>query len=106
MPALERQARAMPRRFPLIAGHNALPWALRERAGGARGAPVAVDLAAPVDGTHTDLPRLAAGGGGAQFWAVFVPASFTGDPAGATGLEPTDLAPRQIAAYPAARRLP
>src|SRR5260370_27933702 len=87
MPALERQARAMPRRFPLIAGHNDLPWALRERAGGARGAPVAVDLAAPVDGTHTDLPRLAPGGVGAQVWPVFVPPSFSRARAGAPLLQ-------------------
>ncbi|MGH3150538.1 MAG: membrane dipeptidase, partial [Streptosporangiaceae bacterium] len=58
-------ARALLRRFPLIDGHNDLPWALRDRA-----APV--DLAEPVAGTHTDLPRLAAGGVGAQFWSVFV----------------------------------
>ncbi|HJY62049.1 MAG TPA: hypothetical protein VJ418_37185 [Streptosporangiaceae bacterium] len=52
-------ARDLLRRFPLIDGHNDLPWALRERA-----APV--DLAEPVAGTHTDLPRLAAGGVGAS----------------------------------------
>ncbi len=92
----------MLRRFPLIDGHNDLPWALRERAGGARGDPVAVDLAAPVDGTHTDLPRLAAGGVGAQFWSVFVPASFTEDRAVATVLEQIDVARRMIAAYPEA----
>ena len=102
MTDLERQARDMLRRFPLIDGHNDLPWALRERAGGARGAPVAVDLAAPVDGTHTDLPRLAAGGVGAQFWSVFVPASFTEDRAVATVLEQIDVARRMIAAYPEA----
>ena len=39
----------------------------------------AVNLAAPVDGTHTDLPRLAAGRVGAQFWSVYVPASLAGD---------------------------
>ncbi len=104
----------MLRRFPLIDGHNDLPWALRERAGGdpnkvrlapgnaASGDPAAVDLAAPVDGTHTDLPRLAAGGVGAQFWSVFVPASFTEDRAVATVLEQIDVARRMIAAYPEA----
>ena len=40
-------ARDMLSRFPLIDGHNDLPWALRERS-----APV--DLAQPVTGTHTD----------------------------------------------------
>ena len=91
-------ARDLLRRFPLIDGHNDLPWALRERA-----APV--DLAEPVAGTHTDLPRLAAGGVGAQFWSVFVPASIPGDTAVTTVLEQIDLARRMIAAYPAALEL-
>ena len=91
-------ARDLLRRFPLIDGHNDLPWALRGRA-----APV--DLAEPVAGTHTDLPRLAAGGVGAQFWSVFVPASIPGDTAVTTVLEQIDLARRMIAAYPAALEL-
>src|SRR6202042_1048578 len=60
-----------------------------------------VDLAEPVAGTHTDLPRLAGGGVGAQFWSVFVPASIPGDGAVTTVLEQIDLARRMIAAYPA-----
>jgi membrane dipeptidase len=95
-PAL--RARDLLRRFPLIDGHNDLPWALRERT-----APV--DLAEPVVGTHTDLPRLAAGGVGAQFWSVFVPASIPGDTAVTTVLEQIDLARRMIAAYPQALEL-
>ena len=91
-------ARDLLRRFPLIDGHNDLPWALRERA-----APV--DLAEPVAGTHTDLPRLAAGGVGAQFWSVFVPATIGGDTAVTTVLEQIDLARRMIAAYPQALEL-
>jgi membrane dipeptidase len=92
------RARDLLRRFPLIDGHNDLPWALRERA-----APV--DLAEPVAGTHTDLPRLAVGGVGAQFWSVFVPASITGDAAVTTVLEQIDLARRTIASYPQALEL-
>jgi membrane dipeptidase len=92
-------ARDLLRRFPLIDGHNDLPWALRERAG------EVVDLAEPVAGTHTDLPRLAAGGLGAQFWSVFVPASIPGDTAVTTVLEQIDLAHRMIAAYPQALEL-
>ena len=65
------RARDLLRRFPLIDGHNDLPWELRERG--------QVNLAEPVTGTHTDLPRLAAGGVGAQFWSVWVPASLAGD---------------------------
>ena len=40
---------------------------------------VVFDLDAPAGGLHTDLPRLAAGGVGAQFWSVYVPASLAGD---------------------------
>src|SRR5579863_405811 len=98
------QARDLLRRFPLVDGHNDLPWALRERAGEPPGAgdPAAVDLAAPVPDLHTDLPRLAAGGVGAQFWSVFVPASLTGDTAVTTVLEQIDLARTVIARYPQA----
>jgi membrane dipeptidase len=92
------RARDLLRRFPLIDGHNDLPWALRERA-----APV--DLAEPVAGTHTDLPRLAAGGVGAQFWSVYVPASLAGEGAVTAVLEQIDLTRRMIAAYPQALEL-
>jgi len=114
---LNRHARDLLRRFPLIDGHNDLPWALRERAAGdvtqVRLAPAeagaghcaAVNLAAPVDGTHTDLPRLAAGRVGAQFWSVYVPASLAGDTAVATVLEQIDVARRMIACYPEALEL-
>ena len=113
------QAQDLLRRFPLIDGHNDLPWALRQRAGGdvsqvrlvpadtapadtPPGDPAAVNLAAPVAGTHTDLPRLAAGGVGAQFWSVFVPASLAGDGAVAAVLEQINVVHRMIAAYPEA----
>ena len=110
MTDLDLQARDLLRRFPLIDGHNDLPWELREQAqrgGGhvstlslAPGDPAAVNLAAPVAGTHTDLPRLAAGGVGAQFWSVYVPASLAGDGAVAAVLEQIDVVRRMITAYP------
>ena len=94
-------------RFPLIDGHNDLPWALRERArqNGADVSRVVFDLEAPAAGLHTDLPRLAAGGIGAQFWSVYVPASLAGDGSEGNGavaavLEQIDLARRMIARYP------
>jgi membrane dipeptidase len=99
-----QRARDLLRRFPLIDGHNDLPWALRERAGGdaskVRFTPPAevsadpgeVNLAAPVAGLHTDLPRLTAGGVGAQFWSVYVPASLAGTPLAGTPLAGTPLA--------------
>src|SRR5580658_5588739 len=114
------EARALLQRFPLIDGHNDLPWALRARAGGdtsrvrltgpgdAAAEPAdqaEVNLAVPVAGTHTDLPRLAAGGVGAQFWSVYVPASLAGDGAVAAVLEQIDVVHRMIAAYPEALEL-
>jgi membrane dipeptidase len=104
---LNLRARDMLGRFPLIDGHNDLPWALRERArqNGADVSRVVFDLEAPAAGLHTDLPRLAAGGIGAQFWSVYVPASLAGDGSEGNGavaavLEQIDLARRMIARYP------
>jgi membrane dipeptidase len=95
-------ARALLGSVPLIDGHNDLPWALRE-AGRAdfRGA----DLARPVSFTHTDLPRIAAGGLSGQFWSVYVPAELAGEAAVAATLEQIDLVHRMIAAYPGRLRL-
>jgi membrane dipeptidase len=99
---LNVRARDMLGRFPLIDGHNDLPWALRERArqDGGTVSQVVFDLDAPSGGLHTDLPRLAAGGVGAQFWSVYVPASLTPDGAVAAVLEQIDVARRMIACYP------
>jgi len=92
------EARDLLRRFPLIDGHNDLPWALRLSANGDTGK---VDFSGPVSARHTDLARLSAGGLGAQFWSVFVPSNFEGEAAVATVLEQIDLTRRMIAAYPA-----
>jgi membrane dipeptidase len=99
---LNLRARDMLRRFPLIDGHNDLPWALRGRTEEEGGdlSQVVFDLESPATGLHTDLPRLAAGGVGAQFWSVYVPASLSGDAAVTAVLEQIDLARRMIARYP------
>jgi membrane dipeptidase len=101
---LNRRARDMLGRFPLIDGHNDLPWALRDRARqhGHNASQVVFNLEAPAAGLHTDLPRLAAGGVGAQFWSVYVPASLAGDGAVTAVLEQIDLARRMIVRYPEA----
>ncbi len=95
-------ARDLLGRFPVLDGHNDLAWALRE-AGSLD--PAQTDLAAPVAFTHTDLPRLAAGGVGAQFWSVYVPAELQGDAAVATTLEQIDLVHQMIMQYPAVLEL-
>jgi membrane dipeptidase len=90
-------ARELLGRHPLVDGHNDLPWAIRDEFGGD---PVRARLAEPVPQTQTDLPRLAAGGVGAQFWSVYVPATLDGDAAVTTVLEQIDTAHRMIDAYP------
>jgi membrane dipeptidase len=95
-------ARTLLDRHPLIDGHNDLPWALRQ-AGSLD--PAKTDIAAPVEFTHTDLPRLRAGGVGAQFWSVYVPAELQGEAAVTTTLEQIDLVRQLIARYPDALEL-
>ena len=89
--------RALLDRFPIIDGHNDLAWALRQ-AGSLD--PAKTEIAAPVDFTHTDLPRLRQGGVGAQFWSVYVPAKLQGEAAVTTTLEQIDLVHQLTARYP------
>jgi membrane dipeptidase len=93
----QQRARKLLGRVPLIDGHNDLPYALRDA--GAMDL-ASVDLAEPVSFTQTDLPRLAAGGVGAQFWSVYVPASLAGEAAVVTTLEQIDLVHRMVRRYP------
>ena len=92
-------ARTLLSATPIFDGHNDLPWALRE-AGESQAVPV--DITEPVPFTQTDLPRLRAGGVGAQFWSVYVPAELEGDAAVSATLEQIDLVHRLIARHPAA----
>jgi membrane dipeptidase len=90
-------ARDLLRSHPLVDGHNDLAWRIREGSGlDLR----RLDLAAPVAGTHTDLPRLRRGGVGAQFWSVYVPGALQGEAAVATTLEQVDLVLRMIDRHP------
>jgi len=79
--------------FPVIDGHNDLPWERRESHGSG------VEGIDTEQGTlHTDLPKLRAGGVVGQFWSVFVP-SDDPDPVRTT-LQQIDTAHRIIARYP------
>ncbi len=82
-------------RFPLIDGHNDLPWEIRDRGGLDE-----VDLTRRVAGAHTDIPRLVEGGVGGQFWSVFVPSRLAGEAAVTATLEQVDLVHRMIRRYP------
>ena len=95
-------ATALLARTPLIDGHNDLPWQLRETAGADA---ARTDIAAPLSFTHTDLPRLAQGKLGAQFWSVFVPVTLTGEAAVATTLEQIDFVHDMVRRYPGALEL-
>ena len=92
------RARRILQTTPLIDGHNDLAWVIREDSVAPRDV-AAYDLRKRTRG-HTDLPRLAAGMVGGQFWSVYVP----GDPKDSgyarIQLEQIDIARRFIAMYP------
>jgi membrane dipeptidase len=82
--------------MPVIDGHNDLPMQLRARAG--------YDVGGLADGRpefHTDIPRLRAGGVGAQFWSVYVPSDLPEPAAVVATMEQIDAVYRMAAAYPA-----
>jgi membrane dipeptidase len=91
---------ALLREHPVLDGHNDLLWAAREK--------VAYDFER-LDltdsetcrriGTQTDIPRLRAGGVGAQFWSVFVPSDLPAGEAVTATLEQVDAAYAMIERY-------
>ncbi len=103
MPATtDVDARILPllRSAPLIDGHNDLLWALREArviAGADWRQP---DLREAAPHLMTDLPRLAAGGLGGQFWSVYVPSSLPGHEAVTATLEQIDALHELVRTYP------
>jgi len=84
------------RRHPLIDGHNDLPWEAREQAGYDFDQ---LDLSTRLGSTHTDLPRLRAGGVGAQFWSVWVPSTLPDGAAVIQTLEQIDAVHQMVARY-------
>ncbi|MFI7322071.1 dipeptidase [Streptomyces venezuelae] len=93
------EARALLADFPVVDGHNDLPWALREKAGYDI---AALDIATDQRGSlHTDIARLRAGGVGAQFWSVYVRTDLTGDAAVSATLEQIDCVDQLLTRYPA-----
>lgn len=91
---------------PVWDGHNDLPGQLRDRF---RNAIDAFDFNDGVNvppnrwgsaAMHTDLPRLAQGQVGAQFWSVYVSASLPENEAVVATIEQIDVMKRLIARYP------
>ncbi|MCW2804932.1 MAG: rane dipeptidase [Propionibacteriaceae bacterium] len=82
--------------IPVVDGHNDLPWAMRK----VHYDFDAVDISVAQPQLHTDLPRMRAGGLGAQFWSVYVPCSLTGQRAVTATLEQVDAVYSMISRYP------
>lgn len=96
---LLRRARELLAAHPVVDGHNDLPWALREHV---RYDLDRMDIAADQKGRlHTDIPRLRAGGVGAQFWSVYVRSDMAGDAAVSATLEQIDVVDQLLERYPA-----
>ncbi|MFF4804872.1 dipeptidase [Streptomyces sp. NPDC001351] len=90
-------ARELLGEFPVVDGHNDLPWALRKQV---RYDLDARDIAVHQNAhLHTDIPRLREGGVGAQYWSVYVRSDLP-DAVPAT-LEQIDCVRQLLARYPA-----
>lgn len=98
MDQLER-ARELLAEHPVVDGHNDLPWALREQVNYDLDArDIATDQSAHL---HTDIPRLRAGGVGAQFWSVYVRSDMAGEDAVSATLEQIDAVAELLERHPA-----
>ncbi|OFE16844.1 membrane dipeptidase [Humibacillus sp. DSM 29435] len=91
------QARALLVEHPLIDGHNDLAWELRQQVGYDFDR---LDIATVLGTTNPALPRLRCGGGGGQFWSVFVPSTLQGDAAVVATLEQVDAVHQMVERYP------
>ncbi len=80
---------------PVFDGHNDLLSGLRARSGYAV---AGLDTGRP--DLQTDIPRLRAGGVGAQFWSVFVPSDLAEPAAAVATMEQVDAVYRMAARYP------
>ncbi|MET9962584.1 dipeptidase [Streptomyces sp. NPDC006326] len=93
------EARELLAGHPVVDGHNDLPWALRQQVRyDLDRRDIAADQSAHL---HTDIPRLRAGGVGAQFWSVYVRSDYAGDEAVSATLEQIDAVAQLIGRYPA-----
>jgi membrane dipeptidase len=90
------RAVAILKTVPLIDGHNDIPDAIRERGG-----LDSVDFAVLQPKLMTDVPKLRAGGVGAQYWAAYVPVTTLhgGEHPAVYALEQIDLVHRLCRRY-------
>jgi membrane dipeptidase len=102
----EEVAAAALKAAPVWDGHNDVAEQLRERRGDVLAGFDFNDTTHEPDGKggtktmHTDLPRLANGHVGAQFWSVYVSADLPEPQAAVATMEQIDLMKRLIARYP------
>lgn len=93
------RARRLHAQYPLVDGHNDLPWEIRTSGGSdlAR-----MDPNGPLPNNHTDVIRLKQGGVGGVFWAAYVPVETIGHAPGPArvALEQIDLIHRMVAQSP------
>ena len=82
---------------PVLDGHNDVAWALRKQVGYDLDQR---DLAARQPLLHTDIPRLRAGGVGAQCFSVYVPGTLEPGDAVVAVLEQIDCVANIVAKYP------
>ncbi len=82
---------------PVFDGHNDVAWELRKQVNYDLSAK---DISLPQPSLQTDIPRLRAGGVGAQFFSVYVPSNMPGSAAVTATLEQIDCVHRIIEKYP------
>lgn len=85
------------REFPIIDGHNDIPWQFRKRGNEMSAYDLTKDTTKA--GLVTDLPRLRAGGVGGQFWSVYIPPTMGGTVAIRAVMEQIDVVHRLCEKY-------
>jgi len=99
-PATLAEVRQLLRKAPLIDGHNDLPWQYRKYSNDFSAIDLSRDTRKLSPPLVTDIPRLRAGGVGAQFWAAYVPPVPSGPPAVQALFEQIDVVHQIVAHYP------
>jgi len=83
--------------YPLVDGHNDLPWQYFTRA---NNSVWSIDLETGWPAVHTDIPRLKQGKVGAQFWAAYVSCNSQYKDAVRLSLNQVDTIKKMVARYP------
>ncbi len=98
-PLTRAQVLELLKEFPLIDGHNDVPWQYRIRVRNQIDRLPFDDTRAADPPMHTDLSRLANSGLGGQFWSIYVPTSVRGPAAVRDTFEQIDVMKRLISRH-------